>query len=375
MANPLQRLARLGQRVWLDDIRQSYFTEGTLSRLIARDGVTGVTSNPVILERAMADPAGVDPRIEVLLRTGASAAQVYDSLMREDIRCAADVLRPVYERTNADDGYVSLEVSPHLAYEAGATVEDARRLWSLVDRPNLMIKVPATEAGITATRVLVSTGINVNVTLLFDAARYRSAMHAYWHGLEDLASGGGAIDRVRSVASFFVSRIDTFVDRWLDRDWSPKARLLRGRTATACAQLAYCTFHSSLGDPRWRTLARLGARPQSLLWASTGTKDPAYSDVKYVDGLVAPGTITTLPPATLAAYRDHGEPAIRLGWNRAGARNVLNGLRSLGLDPDAIGVTLEREGVEKFVTAHDAVLGRFAAGRRSGLSDLGYAAR
>jgi transaldolase len=350
--NPLQDLHRLGQSVWLDDIRRRWIRDGTLARWIAEDGLAGVTSNPAIFEKAINAGDEYDAEIRTLANGGHSAGQIYERLILDDVRAAADLFKPVYEAACAD-GFVSLEVSPHLADDTVATVVEARRLWRTFGRPNAMIKVPGTTAGVPAIRQLLTEGINVNVTLLFGLARYREVVDAFLEGLEQRRAAGGSVAHVSSVASFFLSRIDSLVDARLDRLARPDAHHLRGSAAIAYARLAYSHYREWSASERWRRLSASGARPQRLLWASTSTKDPAYADTKYVEALVGPGTVTTLPLATLEAYRDHGHPAIRLEQDIDVARSTVQGLRDLGIDLEAASQQLEREGVQKFIEPFD----------------------
>ena len=369
--NPLRQLQALGQSVWLDDIRRGWLRDGTLARLIAADGVAGVTSNPAIFSKAIADTHDYDAAIAQLASRDLDAPAMYRALVIEDIQNAADLLRRVYEATDRRDGYVSLEVSPHLAHDAEGTVAEAKRLWASVARPNLMIKVPGTRAGQPAIRRLIASGINVNVTLLFGVERYREAVRAYVEGLEEYMNAGSAPDCVASVASFFLSRIDVAVDRRLDTIERPIARAaaqkLRGQAAVACARVAYRVYEEFIADARWRALVQRGARSQRLLWASTGTKDPAYSDVKYVDALIGADTINTMPYETLTAYRDHGEPAARLTEDTQDALHLPAQLAQLGIELPAIIEQLEEEGVKKFIAPYDKLLALLER-RRLGVS-------
>ena len=351
--NPLQQLVTLGQSVWLDDIRRAWLADGTLARLIEHDGVSGLTSNPAIFERSISQQPDYDDAIAAARRAGISAAALYEALAVDDIRRAADLLQPVYQTSRKRDGYVSLEVSPDIADQTSATIDEARRLWARVARPNLMVKVPGTDAAMPAIRALVASGINVNVTLLFSVEQYRRTVYAYFNGVEDAVRNG--VRPGASVASFFLSRIDTFIDRHLDALRAPRATALRGQAATACARLAYQEF-KRLYARYWQALARRHAEPQRLLWASTSTKDERYSDVKYLDNLVIPGTITTVPIETLAACRDHGSPVLPIEENLTESRAVSAELTMLGLDLDALGEQLQREGVRKFRTAYQQLL-------------------
>jgi transaldolase len=352
--NPLQRLAMLGQSVWLDDIRRAWLEDGTLARLIAHDGVSGLTSNPAIFERSISQDPDYDDAIAAARRAGISADALYEALAVDDIRRAADLLMPVYQTSGKRDGYVSLEVSPEFADQTSATIKEARRLWARVARPNLMVKVPGTDAGMAAVRALVASSINVNVTLLFSVAQYRRTMYAYFAGVEDALRNGVAPGA--SVASFFLSRIDAHVDRRLDGVRAPRTTALRGQAATACARLAYEEFRGLYASSYWQVLAARHVEPQRLLWASTSTKDQRYSDVKYLDDLVIPGTITTVPIETLAAYRDHGTPVLPIEEKLIESHAVSGELTMLGLDLDALGEQLQREGVRKFRTAYQQLL-------------------
>jgi transaldolase len=354
--NPLLALMASGQSIWLDDIRRGWLDDGTLARLIEEDGVTGVTSNPSIFEKAITQGAGYDDAIATLAGDGADAARIYEALVVEDVGRAADLLGDVYRRSGGRDGFVSLEVSPHLAHDAVATVAEARALWLRLDRPNVMIKVPATRAGLIAVRELIAEGINVNVTLLFGLARYREVVDAFMSGIERRSAAGVACDRVASVASFFLSRIDTLVDERLDRKGTAEAGALRGQAAIACARLAYQHFLEWTASPRWRALAVHGAHPQRLLWASTSTKDKSYSDIRYVEALIAPDTVNTLPFDTLTAYRHHGCPAPRIADDLDAARALPARLAGLGIDLQEVADTLELEGLRKFIEPHDALL-------------------
>jgi len=354
--NPLRRLGAFGQSVWLDYIQRSLLTDGTLSRLIHEDGLSGMTSNPAIFEKAISRDRQYRDDIPDLAAQGLTPTEMYEMLTFEDICCAADVLRPIYESTGGHDGYVSIEISPHLADDTEATVAEAIRIWDQINRANLMIKVPATAAGIPALRRLCGLGVNVNATLLFSVERYHAIADAYLSGLEDYIASGLPPGRLASVASFFLSRIDTLVDQRLDAIGTRQAQALRGMAAVSCARLAYRVFEEQIANPRWQTLAQAGARPQRLLWASTSTKDPAYADLKYVEPLVAPDTVNTLPPETLAAYRDHGQPAIRIHEEFAQARHLPEQLAHLGIDLAQVADQLERDGVRKFIEPYDRVL-------------------
>lgn len=352
--NPLRELKRLGQSVWLDHIERELITSGRLWRMIDEDGLAGLTSNPAIFEKAMSRPGPYDAAIRARAGIGHDAKALYEVLALEDVQAAADVFGPVYASTRGADGYVSLEVSPHLANDTKATIDEARRLWRAFGRPNAMIKVPATRAGLEAIRALLFDGVNVNVTLLFGLTRYAEVVEAFLDGIEARAASGAPVENVASVASFFLSRIDTLIDPKLPA--TETAAALRGQAAIAAARLAYRHYRHWTTTERWRRLADAGARPQRLLWASTSTKNPSYSDVKYVEALIGPDTVNTLPLETIAAYRDHGRPAPRLEENREQAEEVLEGLREIGFPLDDVADQLEREGVRKFAEPFDRLL-------------------
>jgi transaldolase len=351
--NPLLRVSELGQSLWLDFLSRAMLVSGELVSLI-QDGISGVTSNPTIFEKAIAGSTDYDQDITALARQGLSSGEIYETLVVDDIRMTADLLRPLYDRLDGKDGYVSLEVSPHLAHDSAGTLLEARRLWERVDRPNLFVKVPGTWEGLAAIRQLIREGINVNVTLLFGIPRYRAVAEAYLDGLSERAARGLPLERVASVASFFLSRIDVLVDPLLAKlsqsggEHAQTATSLRGETAIACAKLARKVSREILSGDRFQTLAARGAGPQRLLWASTGTKDPAYSDIKYMEALIGADTINTAPLQTLLAYRDHGKPELRLDHGLQQALRTLDRLAELGIDLNAVTQQLEDEGVEKF---------------------------
>jgi transaldolase len=347
--NPLLQLKACGQSVWLDNLSRTLLVEGGLKRLVEQDGVSGVTSNPTIFFKAISDsPHYAEERKRLLADSALTPEQRYEALAIPDIRAACDVLRPEYERTSGEDGYVSLEVSPALAHDAAATVEAASRLKSAIGRPNLLIKVPATRAGCAAIEALVAQGISVNVTLMFSLDHVRSVAGAYMGGLERWIAAGGAPLAVKSVASLFLSRVDTLVDRRLESLGSEAALALRGRTGVALAKLAYQEYKTLFRGPLFAELARRGARPQHLLWASTGTKNPAYSDVMYVEPLIGAETVNTMPDATLAAFRDHGRAAHTLENDTAQAREQFAALARLEIEMGRVGVQLQGEGLRLF---------------------------
>ena len=354
--NPLLELHKLGVSVWLDDIGRSMLDDGSLARLIREDGLAGLTSNPAILAHSIMNETTYAQRITRLLPSVSSAAALYEDLALADLRDAAALLRPAYDSTGGGDGFISMEVSPHLADDTAGSLKEAQRLWQRLSIPNAFIKIPGTEAGLPAIRDLIAAGINVNVTLLFSPERYRAVARAYREGLSRRAAEGKPLATVASVASFFLSRIDTAVDKLLDglaARGQPAARALRGKAAIASACRAFEVFEESTAEPAWEALAERGARPQRLLWASTSTKDPAYSPIKYVEELVVPATVNTMPLETLNAYRRLGHPELTLERHLADASDVREGLERLDVDLEAVAQQLEREGVAKFVEPFD----------------------
>ncbi|HZU13379.1 MAG TPA: transaldolase [Chloroflexota bacterium] len=362
--NPLQQLEACGQSVWTDVISRRMIRSGTLARYIAGDGITGVTANPTIFEKAIVDTHDYDETIRTLGSRGRTPAQIYEALAIEDVGAAADLLRPVYDRTGGTDGFVSIEVSPELADETDATIEEARRFWSDLHRPNIMIKVPATTAGIPAIERLTAEGINVNITLIFSVEVYKQAMDAYLNGLERRVAQNQPIDRLASVASFFVSRVDTLVDRLLEEKVQganegarQEVKRLEGKAAIANAKIAYGWFERVFGSDRFSRLQEHGALMQRPLWASTSTKNPAYPDTMYVDPLIGPHTVNTMTLETIEAFRDHGTvncDAIRQGVDEA--RQVLADLERVGISMKAVTDQLTDEGVHKFTTSLRALL-------------------
>jgi transaldolase len=351
--NPLRSLNDYGQVVWLDFIRRDLLIDGSLARLIEEDGITGVTSNPAIFEQAIGGSSEYDDQIRGLLESGQSEVDtIYEALVFEDIRLAADALRGVHDRTQGVDGYVSLEVSPHLAYDTGGTVEQALDLWQRVDRPNLMIKVPATDEGIPAIEELIAAGVNVNVTLMFSLADYEAVAHAYIRGVERLAAPAS----VASVASFFVSRVDSKIDALLEANGSAQALALKGAIAIANSKLAYRRYQELFEGEAFEAQRHRGARVQRVLWASTSTKDPSYRDVLYVEELIGARTVNTVPPKTIDAFRDHGVARDSLTEEVAHAQEQIDALDALGIDLNQATEELQREGVEKFVRPFDQLL-------------------
>jgi transaldolase / glucose-6-phosphate isomerase len=376
--NALGSLADHGQAVWLDFLSRGFIAKGGLKKLVDDDGLRGVTSNPSIFEQAIGHSDEYDDAIARMLKTDdQSAGEIFEHLEVEDIKQATDVLRPVYDATHGADGYVSIEVSPYLASDTQATIAEAKRLWHEVDRKNLMIKVPGTQEGLPAIRDLIADGINVNITLLFAQAVYEQVVEAYLSGLEALAARNGDVSQIASVASFFVSRIDTAVDKLLDEkiakanDPDEKARLnaLKGKVAVANAKLAYQRYKRLFSGGRWKALAAKGAKTQRLLWASTGTKNKAYSDVLYVEELIGRDTVNTMPTATMDAFRDHGKLRDTLEHNVADAQRVLGDLGRAGISLDAVTDKLVEDGVRLFADAADKLLGAVAQKRAKILGD------
>jgi transaldolase/glucose-6-phosphate isomerase len=370
--NPLKALQDHGQAVWLDFVSRGFIAKGGLKKLVDEDGLRGVTSNPSIFESAIGHSDEYDDDIAHMLQAhDRSAGEIFEQLEVEDIQNATDVLRPVYDATQGADGFVSIEVSPYLAMDTKATIAEAKRLWQSVDRKNLMIKVPGTPEGLPAVHDLIAEGINVNITLLFAQQVYEQVVEAYLSGLEALAAKGGDVSRIASVASFFVSRIDTAVDNLLDEkiaranDPDEKARLttLKGKIAIANAKLAYQRYLRLFAGDRWQALAKKGAKPQRLLWASTGTKNKAYSDVLYVEELIGPNTVNTIPQATLDAFREHGKPRDSLQENVAQAQQMLDGLGRAGISLDRVTDKLVDDGVRLFADAADKLLAAVAKKR------------
>jgi transaldolase len=342
MNNPLVQLGALGQSPWYDFITRDLVTSGELARLIAEDGLRGMTTNPTIFEKAIAGSELYDEDIRRLAVEGKRPAEIFEALAVEDVRAACDLFLPVHRESRGQDGLVSMEVSPTLAQDAAGTVAEAVRLWSRIARPNAMIKIPGTQAGLPAISHCLALGINVNVTLLFAVGRYRQVVDAFFTGLERRVAAGQPVTGIASVASFFVSRVDSKVGG--------------GTAAIANACAAYEAFEALFASPRWQALAGLGAMVQRPLWASTSTKDPSLPDVYYVEALIAPFTVNTLPPATFAAYRDHGKPAVRIREGIARAPGVLAELVKRGIDMDEVTRMLEAEGVQSFATSFESLL-------------------
>jgi transaldolase/glucose-6-phosphate isomerase len=367
--NPLKELLNYGQSMWLDYIRRDLFTTGKLKQLIADDGLRGMTSNPAIFEKAIADSSLYDDFLKTLAsRSDLDTTGRYEQIAIRDIQDAADTLRPVYDESKFRDGYVSLEVSPYLARKTPETIDEARRLWKAVQRENVMIKVPGTAEGLPAIRTLIGEGININVTLLFAQEVYEKVADAYIAGLEDLVARGGNLKKMASVASFFISRIDTLIDSLLNdklkatTDASQQALLksVLGKVAIANGKLTYQAYQRIFSGPRWQALADKGAQTQRVLWASTSTKNPNYRDVIYVEELIGPDTVNTMPPATIDAFRDHGLLRNALTEDVAGAKKVMDDLARTGISMQQVTDKLTDDGVKLFADAFDKLLAAVA---------------
>jgi transaldolase len=348
----LDRVYDLGQAVWLDYIRRSFLATGGLKDLIG-DGLKGVTSNPSIFEKAIAGSSDYDEALQILVGEQRSIDEIYESLVLEDIARAADQMEPVFDATEGKDGFVSIEVSPKLANDTEGTVAEGKRLFASLDRPNVMIKVPATAAGIPAIERLLANGVNVNVTLIFSLEHYKAVADAYLSGLENLAASGGDVGKVASVASFFISRLDSAVDQQLEKTDRPE---LMGKTAIANARVAFSHFHDYFSGSRWEKLAEMGARVQRLLWASTSTKNPTLPDTLYVDSLIGEDTVNTVPPATLNAFVDHGSAKSTLATGLEEAQNHLEMLKEAGIDLSAVTQKLQDDGVAAFAKSFESLV-------------------
>jgi transaldolase len=356
MSNPILQLKNYGQSVWYDNIDRTQLISGDFQRLLDEDGVVGVTANPTIFQKSISHGSAYDEQITHLIGEGKGTNDIYEALIIQDIRTVADLLRPIYDRTNMLDGYVSLEVSPDLAHDTDATIAEVRRFWKLVDRPNLLIKIPATPEGIPAVQAALSEGINVNITLIFSIQAYRDVTEAYLSALEERNAAGKDISHIASVASFFVSRVDTLVDKLLDdkikatSDSAEQQKLhqLQGKAAIANARLVYQDFKKIFSTPRFETLKHSGARVQRPLWASTSTKNPAYRDVLYAEELIGPDTVDTMPLETIENFKDHGRVALTIENNIPQAKAELEMLETVGIHYDAVTQQLLDEGVQKF---------------------------
>lgn len=364
MANRLLELRQLGQSVWYDNIRRGLITSGEFQRMVEEDGVAGVTSNPTIFEKAISGSGDYDAEIIELVREGKGVQEIYDALTIGDIQMAAALLRPTYERTQGADGYACLEVSPKLAYDSEATIEAARRLFGALARPNVMIKIPGTAQGLAAIERCLSEGININITLLFSVENYEQVAWAYISALEKRWAANQPIDRIASVASFFVSRVDTLVDEQLEErmraakseaERERRQRLL-GKAAVANTKIAYARFKEVFSSPRWQALANTGARVQRCLWASTSVKNPRYRDVMYVEEAVGPHTVNTMPQSTLDAFRDHGQVAPTLEEGLEEAQETMRQLAEAGIDFEAVTDALQVQGVKLFADSFDQLL-------------------
>ncbi len=360
----LKDLQQQGQSIWLDFIQRGLMTSGELKRLVDEDGLVGITSNPAIFEKAISGSTDYAEALKALAREQLDAKTMYERLAIQDIQDAADILRPVYDRTGKRDGYVSLEVSPHLASDTNGSLEEARRLWKTVARPNVLIKVPGTPEGIPAIQQLLSEGINVNVTLLFAQERYQEVAEAYVSGLEQAAAKGGDVSGIASVASFFISRIDTLVDKKLTErlqaatspEQQADLKRLMGKIAIANGKQTYQLYKRIFSGPRWDALAKQGAKTQRVLWASTSTKNPDYRDVLYVEELIGPDTVNTMPPATLDAFRDHGQARASLEEDLAGADEIMGALAKAGISMKEVTDQLLDEAVRLFSEPFDKLL-------------------
>jgi transaldolase len=364
VTNPLIELSTQGQSIWYDNISRGLITSGDLQRLLD-ESVVGITSNPTIFEKAIVDSSDYDDALRQMAKETTEPWQVYQTLALEDIAHAADMLRPIYARTDALDGYVSIEVSPTLAHDTEATMKEARQLWSALNRPNIMVKVPATSEGIPAIRTLLSEGININITMLFALDNYRQVADAYLTAFEDRVARGEDIKRIASVASIFVSRIDTAVDKLLeekiaatqDSAEQEELRGLLGKAAIANAKASYRIYQEIFQGERFEALRRKGARPQRLLWASTSTKNPAYRDVLYVESLIGPDTVDTMPPQTIVAFKDHGHVSPTLVQDLDHAQQVLDHLETKGINMDGVMQKLQDDGVAAFAKSYETLLG------------------
>ncbi len=356
MTNPLIQLKALGQSVWYDNIDRSQLNSGQFKRLLDEDGVVGVTANPTIFQKSISHGDAYDAQITQLIKEGKSTNEIYEAIILQDIRTVADILRPIYDSTNRQDGFVSLEVSPDLAHNTEGTISEVRRFWKMVDRPNLMIKIPATQEGIPAVRQALTEGINVNITLIFSIEFYRQVTDAFLTALEDRNAEGKDINHIASVASFFVSRVDTLVDKLLedkikatsDSAEQQMLKSLEGKAAIANARLVYQDFKRIFGTPRFETLKHSGAQLQRPLWASTSTKNPAYRDVLYAEELIGPNTVDTMPLETIENFRDHGQVRLSIEDDIPQAKAELAALEEIGIHYDQVTQQLLDEGVQKF---------------------------
>ena len=360
--NPLIKVEALGQSIWLDYIRRDLITGGELQRLIDKDGLRGITSNPAIFEKAIVESNIYDKQIQDLALKKKKNTEIYEFISQQDVQNAADEFRVLYDHTNGKDGYVSLEVNPHLAHNTKETIVEARRLWGALNRPNIFIKIPATLEGLPAIQQLISEGINVNVTLIFGLPRYRQVAEAYILGLEERVRQGKSVKKIASVASFFLSRIDSLLDPLLEKiiasgdKVEENAKEVHGQVAISSAKAAYQIYKEIFGSTRFKILAEHGASEQRLLWASTSNKNPNYSDIKYIEAIIGRDTVNTVPPKTIDAYRDHGKPESRLELDVEKANQILLALPKLGINIDKISQQLEDEGLEQFNKPFDKLM-------------------
>lgn len=360
----LLKLAKLGQSYWLDNLTRQMIKNGDLQRRVTEEDLRGITSNPSIFNEAIAKSDDYDAQIQALRADGLSPVEIYEVLVTADVQNACNILRPVYDKLAGRDGFVSLEVSPHLAHDTEGSIKEARRLWKTVDRPNLFIKIPGTAAGVPAIEELLFEGININITLLFSIEHYEAVAKAYLNALERRLKAGQPVDKIASVASFFLSRIDVLADQLLSHHIPPEGgsastphpEELLGKVAIANAKLAYRRFKQIIQSDRWKALEAKGARVQRMLWASTSTKNPAYRDVMYVEPLIGPHTINTLPEKTIKAFADHGTVAETVEENMEESRKILLDLERLGIDFKAATTQLENEGIQKFIDPYDALI-------------------
>jgi len=357
MTDRLAQLSATGVAVWLDDLSRQRLASGGLDKLRRENHVVGITTNPTIFAKALSDADDYAEQVKDLARRGVDVEEATRMMTTYDVRWACDVMRPAYDASRGVDGRVSIEVDPRLANDTETTVAEAKALWWLVDRPNLFIKIPATVEGLPAITATLAEGISVNVTLIFSLERYKQVMEAFLAGMEQARANGHDLSKMGSVASFFVSRVDTEVDKRLDKIGTPEAQAMHGKAAIANARLAYQLYEQVFGSQRWQTLADAGAHPQRPLWASTSTKNPEYRDVMYVEDLIAPGIVNTMPEPTIHAFADHGEvPGDTVTGYYDDARKVLDDLAALGVDYDDVVDTLEREGVEKFAVSWNELI-------------------
>src|SRR5215510_4683932 len=366
MPSVIEKLTSLGQSLWYDNIQRKLLENGELKAMIQRGDIRGVTSNPTIFNNAIAKSSDYDSALMPLAWAGWDAEKIFWQLAVEDIKAACDAFAPLYEESNGGDGYVSIEVSPNLAHDTEKTIAQAEQLWVRVARPNLMVKIPATKEGIPAIRKAISDGLNINITLIFSLKRYAEVMDAYLSGLEDRANAGHPIDHIASVASFFVSRVDTKIDPQL-----PEGSELKGKAAIANAKLAYDQYQQTFAGGRWEKLKYKGARVQRPLWASTSTKNPAYPDTIYIDNLIGPETVNTVPPATLDAFRDHGVTLMTRMRDLDEAQDSINQLEAAGISMDVVTQELEDEGVKAFSDAFEQLLKTIDERRKNATASLG----